>query len=65
MQLLFKNYSPPAAIINEAVRQSKMLFGRKSGKAFARSALRIVEAYDTLRSDGRKQLCKRQRQIRY
>ncbi len=55
MQLLLKNYTPPAAIINEAVRQSKIVAGRKGGKAFARSVLRIVEAHDTLRRDGKKQ----------
>lgn len=52
LQLLLKNYTPPAAIISEAVRQSKLVAARGGQKAFTRSVLRIVEAHDTLKRDG-------------
>lgn len=60
MQMLLKNYTPPAAIINEAVRQSILITGRSKPKAFARSVIRIVEAHDTLRHDGQRQRRKAQ-----
>lgn len=53
LQLLLKNYAPPAAVISEAVRQSKQIAARGGKKAFTRSVLRIVEAHDTLKRDGR------------
>lgn len=52
LQVMLKNYTPPAAIINEAVRQAKTVAGRSGKRAFAGSVLRIVEAHDTLRRDG-------------
>lgn len=54
-QMLLKNYTPPAAIINEAVKQSRLIAGRGGARAFSRSVMRIVEAHDTLRRDGQRQ----------
>ncbi|MDL2306861.1 ATP-binding protein [Desulfovibrio sp. OttesenSCG-928-C06] len=52
MQEVIKNYSPPVAVITEAVSQALLISGKRSTKAFAEAVGRIIRAHDTLRRDG-------------
>lgn len=52
MQELLTNYTPPVAMMDEAVQQAKVIAGRQGVRSFSAAVLRIVKAHDTLKHNG-------------